>query len=381
MELTSRCGQRSSTRAAVPSARSATVGPGPAATTDERAPRPAEDAPSVMFSFLIPAYRTEHLIAETLDSLLAQTRDDWEAVVVDNGNSEEMAAVVRPYTADPRVRLVRQQNKGYAGGVNAAADVARGRWFVPLCSDDLVLPDFCERMAAAADANPAVHALSPDAQVFDETDRQVRALTFVELSGVLRRSVPRGDLTLADLMNQQFLYYGSAFRRDAWQALGGHHSDTPRVEDLDLWLRLVVGGWSVRAVPDVLGCWRLRADSMSHAADGVDEFEAEAERAFTRAATASGRPEDLAALDVAVRRLRYRSAIRRARLSFLAGDDRTARKAARAALQAHATPRALTILAGVSVAPGALRRVWPLKQKATVRIGRVLARIRGRRAV
>ncbi|WP_433783525.1 glycosyltransferase family 2 protein [Actinomycetospora sp. CA-101289] len=350
-------------------------------TIDEPLPGPADDAGSVMFSFLIPAYRTEHLVSETLDSLLAQTRDDWEAVVVDNGNSDEMAAVVRPYTADPRVRLVRQENKGYAGGVNAAADAAVGRWFVPLCSDDLVLPDYCERMAAAADANPGVHALSPDAQVFDDADRQVRALTFVELSGVRRQRVPRGDLTLADLMNQQFLYYGSAFRRDAWKALGGHHSDTRRVEDLDLWLRLVGGGWSVRAVPDVVGCWRLREDSMSHAADGVDQFEAEAEQAFTRAAHASGRPEDLAALEVAMRRLRYRSAIRRARAAFLAGDDRAAREAARTAVRARTNPRSLTILAGVSVAPGVLRRAWPLKQRTTVRVRRVVARWRGRRAV
>ncbi|GLZ48517.1 hypothetical protein Acsp06_47020 [Actinomycetospora sp. NBRC 106375] len=330
-------------------------------------------ASTPLFTFLIPAYRTEPWISETLDSLIAQTRPDWEAVVVDNGNVDAMAAIVAPYTDDPRIRLIRQENSGYGGGINAAADAAHGRWFVPLCSDDLVVENYCEDMAKAIESSPEVDVLSPDAEMFEDGTLRLFAQTFVQNSGVARRNVPTGDLTLPDIMEQQFLYYGGAFRREAWRGVGGHDSDTPRVEDLDLWLRLVAGGWSVRAIPDVLGRYRVRADSMSHAPGSVDVFEDEAVHAFTRAARSSGRPEDLAALDVAVRRLRYVSSIRRARWAFLDGDIPAARQAARAALAQRRTPRAAAIALGLALAPGVLRRLRPWKQEITRRVLDVIA--------
>ena len=48
--------------------------------------------------------------------MLAQTRGDWELIVVDNGNSDEMARIVSNYTSDPRITLIRQENKGIGGG-------------------------------------------------------------------------------------------------------------------------------------------------------------------------------------------------------------------------------------------------------------------------
>ena len=76
-------------------------------------------------SFLTTAYQTEQYVSETIKSVLAQTRGDWELIVVDNGNSDEMARIIGNYTSDPRITLIRQDNKGYVGGVSAAAAVAR----------------------------------------------------------------------------------------------------------------------------------------------------------------------------------------------------------------------------------------------------------------
>ena len=77
--------------------------------SDSRPERPAAAQP--MFSFLSPAYRTEKTLSRTIDSVRAQTRSDWELVVVDNGNSDAIAAVVGPYLSDPRIRLIRQENR------------------------------------------------------------------------------------------------------------------------------------------------------------------------------------------------------------------------------------------------------------------------------
>ena len=54
-------------------------------------------------SFLTTAYKTEQYVSETIESVLAQTRGDWELIVVDNGNSDEMAQIISTYTSDPRI--------------------------------------------------------------------------------------------------------------------------------------------------------------------------------------------------------------------------------------------------------------------------------------
>ena len=83
-------------------------------------------------SFLTSAYQTERYVSETIESVLAQTRGDWELIVVDNGNSDEMARIVSNYTSDPRITLIRQENKGIGGGLGAAANAADGRYLCPL---------------------------------------------------------------------------------------------------------------------------------------------------------------------------------------------------------------------------------------------------------
>ncbi len=105
------------------------------------------DTTRPFLSFLMTAYGTERFVAATIESVLSQTRTDWELIAVDNGGSDEMAEIIGRYTADPRIVLVRQENKGIRGGVTAAADAATGRFLCVLNSDDMLLPDYCERVA------------------------------------------------------------------------------------------------------------------------------------------------------------------------------------------------------------------------------------------
>src|SRR5690349_16533859 len=76
-------------------------------TTSSDGAGPAGARP--VFSFLTTAYRAEGTLGRTIDAVLAQTRGDWELVVVDNGNDDAVAAVAQPHLADPRIHLVRQE--------------------------------------------------------------------------------------------------------------------------------------------------------------------------------------------------------------------------------------------------------------------------------
>jgi GT2 family glycosyltransferase len=335
--------------------------------TAVRTDEPAEPA----FSILCSAYRCEEYIAETIESVLAQTLPDWELIVVDNGPSDEIAEIVRRYTADPRVQLVRQENSGLIGGIGAAAAASRGRYLVTLDSDDLLAPGFCERMAEVLDARPEIDVLSCDATVFREGEGHGLDGSFLR-----KRLGLEHRITLADMIGEHdVIPYFAAFRREAWTAGGGYAPGTELVEDIALYLRLIAAGYDVRVLPERLTRYRLRGDSTSRHPSTVEAFETACERVYSAAAAESGDEVTHALLDRRLCGFRYQQGLRRARWAFVNGNVPGARAAARAAFAARRTPRSTAVLVGISVAPGALRVIRPIKQLLTRQVLRAVARV------
>jgi glycosyltransferase involved in cell wall biosynthesis len=97
------------------------------------------------FSVIVPVYNRANVLGRTLQSVLDQTFQDFEIVVVDDGSSDDPAAVVEKF-ADPRIRFLRQENRGGGAARNAGIDAARGRLVAFLDSDDEFLPHHLENM-------------------------------------------------------------------------------------------------------------------------------------------------------------------------------------------------------------------------------------------
>src|SRR5581483_4609036 len=103
-----------------------------------------------LFSVIIPVFnRAAHLKA-ALASVLAQTEQDFEVLVVDDGSTDNPAEVAQSF-ADPRIRLIRQENRGGGPARNTGIDAARGRFVALLDSDDVFLPDHLSAMRALLD--------------------------------------------------------------------------------------------------------------------------------------------------------------------------------------------------------------------------------------
>ena len=93
-------------------------------------------------SIVIPVYNVAPYLRECLDSLLAQTCTDWEAVCVDDGSTDGSGAILDEYAAkDSRFVVVHQENRGVSAARNAAIDVAKGEWLVFLDADDAIAAD------------------------------------------------------------------------------------------------------------------------------------------------------------------------------------------------------------------------------------------------
>jgi glycosyltransferase involved in cell wall biosynthesis len=324
-------------------------------------------------SFLTPAYRTEAYLGDTIQSVLDQTSTRWELVVVDNGNSESIADIVRSYD-DARIRLVRQENRGYTGGVMAAAAVAQGDYFCVLDSDDQLMPEFVHTVLDHLDAHPEVDAVGCDAHLFQDGDERPAGRGYLHSIGARIPAADGDVLVLDDVLGGRVPYYTSAIRKAAWEAVGGYQ---PGVEGVDesvlIWLRLA-SSFQVRLLPAKLARYRVREDSLSREPDKVEGFEEALIHTFEKFATESRDPQHRQVVQAPVRRLRYHQALRRARWSFADGDIAAARRFARDAYAQQRTPRAAAIIVFLKLSPRLLRSAYPLKQRLGQAAGRALQR-------
>jgi glycosyltransferase involved in cell wall biosynthesis len=106
-------------------------------------------------SVIIPVYNGEKYIAQTLESVLAQTYQDFEIIVVDDGSIDGSADVIRNYTAkySGKIRYFHQENRGIAAARNAGIKESRGAYIAFLDQDDLWLPDKLQKQINYFDNN------------------------------------------------------------------------------------------------------------------------------------------------------------------------------------------------------------------------------------
>ena len=106
------------------------------------------------FSIIIPVYNVAPYLRECLDSVVAQTFTDWEAICVDDGSTDGSGAILDEYEAgDKRFRVIHQRNAGVSAARNNALDEARGEWFLFLDGDDILRNDGLEMFLSYLSAN------------------------------------------------------------------------------------------------------------------------------------------------------------------------------------------------------------------------------------
>ncbi len=102
------------------------------------------------FSVIIPVYNRAHSVGRAIESVLAQTCQDFEIVVVDDGSKDDPRPVIEGF-GDTRIHYIRQENEGGGVARNTAIDHAIGRFIAPLDSDDIFLPHHLAEMKLLLD--------------------------------------------------------------------------------------------------------------------------------------------------------------------------------------------------------------------------------------
>jgi glycosyltransferase involved in cell wall biosynthesis len=121
-------------------------------------------------SVALPVFNGDNYIAEALESILAQTYDNFEVIISDNGSTDRTEEICREYAErDPRVQYYRSDvNRGVYWNFRRALEPAQGDYFMWLAHDDKLAPEFLEQCAAALDRNPKAVLSYPKAIDIDE---------------------------------------------------------------------------------------------------------------------------------------------------------------------------------------------------------------------
>lgn len=189
---------------------------------------------SPVATIIVPAFNSSAFIEAAVASLLAQTVTDWEAIIVDDGSTDDTPLVAQQAAGgDPRVRLVSQPNMGTATARNTGASLARAEWLLFVDADDLLLPDYFERQMAFVHASPGFDIYSCNA--FLERPDGTRSEFWSDA-----RSRRTYSLQAEDQIRGSSILIMSLVRRSTFEAVGGFRSQ--HSEDYDFWLRALLGG-------------------------------------------------------------------------------------------------------------------------------------------
>ncbi len=206
-------------------------------------------------SIIIPCYNHAHYLPDALNSVLAQTYTDWEAVIVDDGSTDNTREVAAQFT-DPRICYIYQENQGLSAARNTGIRAAQGQYLAFLDADDEWAPLFLERSISVLRVQEQDVAGVVTGNLF--IDHEGNALPRAGGRGVTLQQFP-----IRLLEGGFFPVHSVLVRTDCVQEAGLFDEGLTSLEDWDLWLRIVKRGYTFQSVSEPLARYRVYPGSMS----------------------------------------------------------------------------------------------------------------------
>jgi len=208
-------------------------------------------------------YNYGRYLVGCLDSILRQTFEDFELVIIDDRSPDNSLEVIRPYLKDPRVRLVAHtKNVGYGGSlVEGTSECSRGEFVMVISADDLVLrPDAFERQIAALRKTPNAAFCFSGYNSFHDDGKLVEHQRSYEGDRVLDGAEFFRDYATRQAV--QVLHTGTMLRKSKYFLAGGYRRDLNICLDFAMWLMLCQEG-EVAYIDDELYGYRTHPGQMS----------------------------------------------------------------------------------------------------------------------
>jgi len=184
-------------------------------------------------SIVMPVHNGGEYLAPAVESILGQTLEDFEFIIVNDGSTDATAATLEEYQfRDPRIRVHHETRAGLVASLNRGCADARAGYIARMDADDVAFPDRLARQVEFLDRHPRVAVVGSAVVRIDGAGRE------------LKRSVsPTSHAAIVDALKEYtpFTHPSVMFRADAFAAVGRYRLAYGPAEDYDLWVRLSEG--------------------------------------------------------------------------------------------------------------------------------------------
>ncbi len=208
---------------------------------------------AALISVVLPVYNCPDYIGVAIKSILDQTFENFEFVIIDDGSTDNTPEIIQTFT-DPRIRFFQQQNQGLAATLNRGIELARGKYIARQDQDDISMPERLAKQVKYLDSHPECGMVGTWAEIWEEEKKTERAIR------------PPGDNAILQyelLFKNPFVHSSMMLRKSALEQVGGYSTDRERQppEDYELWLR-IAHEYEVANIPEILQIYREIPRSM-----------------------------------------------------------------------------------------------------------------------
>lgn len=223
-------------------------------------------------SIVIPVYNGSNYLAEAIDSALAQTYQNLEIIVVNDGSCDGGATERTALQYGDQIRYFQKENGGPSSALNYGVRQMQGEWFSWLSHDDLYYPEKIERQIRYINENVLHKSDTVEKSIFftasesvDEFGNCIKRQSASQIQTIFRsvNEIQNDKELVANPIKYTFHGCGCLIHRSAFDDIGFFDESLRFLTDADMWFRFYTGGYALHYIPEVLVKGRFHKNQVS----------------------------------------------------------------------------------------------------------------------
>lgn len=208
-------------------------------------------------SVVMPVYNAEAYVGEAIESILAQTFDNFELIILDDGSTDRSGQVLKQYQQrDARIKIISRENRGLVATLNEGIECSTGRYIARMDADDIALPERFSKQVEFLETHPDYVVVGSRVLLIDPEGLPICPFSTLTEHEAIDSAHMEGE-------SGAICHPASMLRRDMLQKVGGYRQEMKYSEDFDLFLRLAEVG-KVANLPHILLKYRMHQNSIGY---------------------------------------------------------------------------------------------------------------------